>query len=206
MFKKSLVVIFFVFWVALAINPVDPGVWALENILVVTVFPVVLWLDKHYNFNNWTYLSLTVFVILHLFGAHMTYEGMTYFTWYSDWFGWERNYYDQVVHLLFGLMVFVPFFEIFYHQGISKKLSYLIAFLFITGVGAWYEILEWITMALFCRQSDEVCSEVITQGDIWDAQKDIAYAIVGSIIALLSHSLWGRRTSRKGAAGLNIDQ
>ncbi len=81
MFKKSLVVIFLVFWVALAINPVDARVWALENILVVTVFPVVLWLDRHYNFNNWTYLSLTVFVILHLFGAHMTYEGMTYFTW-----------------------------------------------------------------------------------------------------------------------------
>ena len=45
MFKKSLVVIFFLFWIVLAINPADPGIWALENILVVTVFPVVLWLD-----------------------------------------------------------------------------------------------------------------------------------------------------------------
>ena len=45
MFKKNLVIIFFLFWVALAINPVDRGIWALENILVVTVFPVVLWLD-----------------------------------------------------------------------------------------------------------------------------------------------------------------
>ena len=198
MFKKTLVVIFFIFWIALAINPVDPGTWALENILVVTVFPVVLWLDRCYSFNNWTYLSLTAFVILHLFGAHMTYCSMTYFIWYSEWFGWERNYYDQVIHFLFGLMVFVPFFEIFYHQGISKKLSYLIAFLFITSVGAWYEILEWITMVVFCEQPDEVCLEAITQGDIWDTQKDIAYAIIGSIIALLLHSLWGRKTSKKG--------
>ncbi len=193
MFKKALVAIFFLFWVVLSINPVDPGVWALENILVVSIFPIVLWLDKHYRFNDWTYLSLTVFVILHLFGAHMTYHNMTYFTWFSDWFGWERNYYDQVIHLLFGLMVFVPFFEIFYHQGISRKLSYLIAFLFITGVGAWYEVLEWIAMALFCKQADEICAAAITQGDIWDAQKDIAYAILGSIIALLLHSLWGRK-------------
>jgi putative membrane protein len=198
MFKKSLVIIFFTFWIALAINPADPGIWALENILVVTVFPVVLWLDRHYNLNNLTYLSLTVFVILHLFGAHMTYDAMTYFSWFSDWFGWERNYYDQVIHLLFGLMVFVPFFEIFYHQGISKKLSYLIAFLFITGVGAWYEILEWITMVLFCKQPDEVCSEALTQGDIWDAQKDIVYAIIGSIIALLLHNLWGKNSVRRG--------
>jgi putative membrane protein len=199
MFKKTLVVIFFMFWVALAINPVDPGIWALENIMVVTVFPVVLWLDRHYSFNNWTFLSLTIFAILHLFGAHMTYEAMAYFSWYSEWFGWERNYYDQVIHLLFGLMVFVTFFEIFYHQGVSKKLSYLIAFLFITGIGACYEILEWITMVLFCKQPPEVCSEAITQGDIWDAQKDIAYAIIGSIIALLSHILWGRKTSKNGA-------
>ena len=195
MFKKILVVIFFLFWIVLAINPVDPGIWVLENILVVTIFPLVLWLDRRYSFNNLTYLSLTVFVILHLFGAHTTYNTMAYFTWVSDWFGWERNYYDQVIHLLFGLMVFVPFFEIFYHQGISRKLSYLIAFLFITSVGAWYEVLEWITMTLFCKQPDEICSEAITQKDIWDAQKDIAYAVIGSFIAIILHSIWGRKTT-----------
>jgi putative membrane protein len=202
MFKKTLVVIFFLLWIILAINPVDPGIWALENILVVTIFPVVLWLDRHYSFNNWTYFSLTAFVILHLFGAHTTYNDMTYFTWFSDWFGWERNYYDQMIHLLFGLMVFVPFFEIFYHQGVSRKLSYLIAFLFITGVGAWYELLEWITMALFCKQTNELCSAAITQGDIWDAQKDIAYAIIGAIIALLLHSLWGRKNRKSRSAAV----
>ena len=88
-------------------------------------------------------------------------------------------------------MVFVPFFEIFYHQGISRRLSYLIAFLFISSVGAWYELLEAITMVLFCKQPVEICIEAISQGDIWDVQKDIAYAIIGSIIALLLHCLWG---------------
>ena len=198
MFKKTLVVIFIIFWIALAINPVDPGIWALENILVIAIFPVVLWLDRRYSFNNLTFLSLTTFVILHLFGAHFTYGNMAYFDCCSDWFGWERNYYDQVIHFLFGLMLFVPFFEIFYHQSISRKLSYLIAFLFITSVGAWYEVLEWITMVLFCEQPDEVCSGAITQGDIWDAQKDIAYAIIGSIIALLLHIFWGQENQKEG--------
>jgi len=196
MFKKSLVVIFVIFWIALAINPVSFGIWALENILVVAVFPLVLWLDKKYNFNNLTYLSLTAFVILHLFGANMTYDGMSYFLWYSEWFGWSRNYYDQFVHFLFGLMIFVPFFEVFYHQGISRRLSYLLAFLFISSIGAWYEILEWLTMVVFCKETAEVCSAAITQGDIWDAQKDIAYAVIGSTIALLLHSLWGKKTAK----------
>lgn len=197
MFKKTLVIIFILIWIMLATNPVDRGIWALENFLVVTIFPVVLWLDRRYKFNNWTYLSLTAFVILHLFGAHMTYNNMIYFSWFSDWFGWERNYYDQVIHFLFGLMLFASFFEIFYHQGVSRKLSYLIAFLFISSVGAWYEVLEWLSMALFSNRPDEICAKAVTQGDVWDAQKDIAYAMIGSVVALLLHNLWGDKTRKE---------
>jgi putative membrane protein len=205
MFKKSLVVIFVVVWLALAINPVDRGIWMLENFLVVTVFPVTLWLDKRYNFNDWTFFSLTAFVILHLFGAHMTYNSMAYFAWFSDWLGLQRNYYDQVIHLLFGLMVFVPFFEVFYHQGLSRKLSYLIAFLFITSIGAGYEILEWLSMAMFCQHSDAVCSEALTQGDIWDTQKDMLFAMIGSLIALLLHRMWSSKASTQEVGGLDME-
>lgn len=206
MFKKTLTAIFFLVWVALAINPVDPGIWALENILVVTVFPVVLWLDRRYSFTNGSYFTLTAFVILHLFGAHMTYDRMVYFKWFSDWLGLHRNYYDQVVHMLFGLMVFVPFVEIFYHQGVSRKLSYLIAFLFIASIGAGYEILEWITMEAFCKKTAEACADALTQGDVWDAQKDMAYAILGSLMALLLHCARGSKASKHGQAPLNIAQ
>ena len=194
MFKKSLIVIFVLLWIVLAIEPKDFGIWALENVLVVTVFPLVLWLDRRYNFNNLTYLSLTAFVVLHLFGAHFTYNDMTYFIWYSDWFGFERNYYDQFIHFLFGLMVFVPFFEVFFHQGISRRLSYLLAFLFVTGIGAGYEILEWLSMEVFCPEPQEVCLEQLTQGDIWDAQKDMLFAVIGSVFALIMHNLWDKKT------------
>ena len=191
MFKKSLVALFVLFWIVLAISPVNRDIWLLENILVVVLFPVVLWLDKKYSFTNWAFFGLTIFVILHLFGAHLTYERMTYFIWFSELFGWERNYYDQVIHFLFGLLVFIPFFEIFYHQGYSRKFSYLIAFLFISAVGSWYEILEWIAMQIFC--SEPGCSLYITQGDEWDTQKDMAYSVAGAFITLLIH----RRCTRK---------
>jgi hypothetical protein len=126
MFKKIVVGIFVLFWLVLAINPVNPGIWAMENIIVATVFPVVLWLDSKYHFNNWTFLVMTVFVILHLFGAHFTYEKINCLAWVSECVGSDRNYYDQFVHFLFGLMVFMPFYEIFYHQGYSRNLSYLL--------------------------------------------------------------------------------
>jgi putative membrane protein len=188
MFKKVLVATFVLIWLVTAVNPTDRGIWVLENFLVVTIFPVVLWLDRRYRFNDWTFFSLTLFVVLHLLGANTTYNSMPYFVWFTELFGWQRNYYDQVVHALFGLMVFVPFFEVFYHQGLSRRVSYLIAFLFITAIGAWYEILEWIAMALFCEQPAERCSVAITQGDVWDAQKDMAYAGIGALTAYLLHS------------------
>jgi putative membrane protein len=191
MFKKTLVVLFVLTWLVLAIDPVDRGIWMLENFVVVTGFPVVLWLDRKYSFNNWTFFSMTLFVTLHLFGANLTYEKMAYFSWFSDWFGWERNYYDQVIHFLFGLLVFIPFFEVFYHQGYSRRLSYLIAFLFISSISAWYEILEWLAMVVFC--SEPGCLQLVTQGDEWDTQKDMAYALVGAFVALLIHSRRGRR-------------
>jgi len=198
-FKKVLVAIFVLFWLALAINPTHPGVWAMENLLVVTVFPVVLWLDRKYSFNNWTFFGLTLFVILHLIGAHFTYEDMIYFKWFSDWFGWERNYYDQVIHFLFGLLVFLPFFEIFYHQGYSRNLSYLIAFLFIGAIGSWYEVLEWLAMIVFCREPD--CLQFVTQRDIWDAQKDMAYAVIGATITLIIHYGLMRARDKKSSSG-----
>jgi putative membrane protein len=194
MFKKVLVATFVLIWLVMAVNPTDRGIWALENVLVVTLFPVVLWLDRRYRFNDWTFFSLTLFVVLHLLGANTTYNEMPYFAWFSELFGWQRNYYDQVVHALFGLMVFVPFFELFYHQGLSRRLSYLIAFLFITGVGAWYEVMEWIAMVLFCELPDDLCMVAITQGDIWDAQKDMVYACMGALIAYLLHSLCRKKT------------
>ena len=76
---------------------------------------------KKYTFSNWSFFGMILFAVLHLFGAHLTYEKTTYFIWFSDFFGWERNYYDQFIHFLFGLLVFIPFFEIFYHQRYSRK-------------------------------------------------------------------------------------
>lgn len=189
MFKKSMLALFVLCWIVLAINPVHRGIWMMENALVVTVFPVVLWLDKKYSFTNGTFFALVVFAILHLFGANLTYEKMTYFKWFSDWLGLQRNYYDQIVHFLFGLMVFMTFFEIFFHQGHSRKLSYLFAFLFISSISAWYEVLEWVAMILFCREPD--CLNLVTQGDQWDTQKDMAYAVIGAVIIMLIHRRWG---------------
>lgn len=54
----------------------------------------------------------------------------------------------------------------------------------------WYEVLEWIAMVLFCREHDRLL--LVTQGDQWDTQKDMAYAVIGAVIIMLTHGTWGR--------------
>lgn len=191
-FKKTLTAVFLLFWFVLAIDPVDRGIWVLENILVVTLFPLALWLDKQYRFSNTTFLCMTAFVTLHLFGAHFTYNTMAWFDWLSDWLGYTRNYYDQFIHFLFGLMMFFVFFEVFFHQGLTRRFSYMMAFLFITAIGCWYEILEWFTMELFCYLPEDACARSITQDDVWDAQKDMFYAILGAVVSMLLHRVLRR--------------
>ncbi|MDX2506588.1 MAG: DUF2238 domain-containing protein [Gammaproteobacteria bacterium] len=60
----------------------------------------------------------------------------------------------------------------------------LLMFFFISSISVWYEILEWIGMVLFCSEPD--CLQLVTQGDEWDTQKDMAFA--GAVIALLIHT------------------
>ena len=69
----------------------------------------------------------------------------------------------------------------------------------VTGNSRIAGTTEWITMVVFCRQPDHICFDAITQGDMWDAQKDIAYAVVGSILGLLLHLLWGSKITKEVA-------
>ena len=64
---------------------------------------------------------------------------------------------------------------------------------FTLSVSAIYEIIEWlIADILFVEQG---ISYLGTQGDIWDAQKDMAIAFVGVCIAALLFYLFNWSSS-----------
>ena len=103
----------------------------------------------------------------------------------QDLFGFERNHYDRLVHLLFGMLLAYPMREILLRRsGIKESWSYFITVNCVAAFSAIYEILE--TIAAMIVSPELGAAYLGTQGDEWDAQKDALLAFIGSVIAMLA--------------------
>ncbi len=170
-------------WVITAINPLYPRDWFLENLLVFVYAILLTFTYRRYPFSNLSYALFSVFISLHLCGAHYTYAETPFGFWLQDWFGFERNHYDRIVHFSFGLLLAYPFREILIRQAkVVRAWSYFLAVAGIMAFSSVYEVIEGITAMIV---SPELGSAYLgTQGDEWDAQKDSFLAFAGAIIAM----------------------
>jgi putative membrane protein len=164
----------------MAIHPRFTQDWLLENILVFFLFPLVVWLDRRYSFSLTSLILLLIFGSLHALGAHYTYAKMEYFNIVTEFFGFERNHYDRLVHFLYGLLLFRPIFEIITRYTSTIKTALLFTFSLIVSISTLYEILEWLAAIIFHPELG--IAFLGTQGDVWDSQKDILAAIIGGLI------------------------
>jgi putative membrane protein len=123
--------------------------------------------------------------ILHTIGSYYTYSETPIGQWFSDAFGWERNHYDRVVHLSFGLLVWRPLIELTFAKTTGMKRGWK-DFLGVAEVAFFsvvYEIVEWLATAVVDPSAG--VAFLGAQGDIWDAQKDMGLACCGAVIAAL---------------------
>lgn len=133
-------------------------------------------------------LACTIaFLWLHILGARYIYSYVPYDDWLqaltggslAQWFGWSRNHYDRLVHLLFGVLIVVPAAEVAEQHGrLHRSWAIAFAICFVTAISAGYEIVEWLVAIVMSPQHAEAYNG--QQGDPWDAQKDMALALVGS--------------------------
>ena len=171
-------------WIVTAIEPLYPRDWLLENLLVFVWCGILVFTYRRFRFSNLSYGLFVLFISLHLVGAHYTYSETPFGFWMQDWFGFERNHYDRIVHFCFGLLLAYPMREILLRtSGVKVGWSYFITLSFVVAFSAVYEIIEAVTAVLV---SPELGAAYLgTQGDEWDAQKDAGLACAGSIIAML---------------------
>ncbi len=178
-----MVVWLLVLWVVTAIDPLYPRDWFLENLLVFLYSAILLFTYRWFQFSNLSYGLFTVFLSMHLAGAHYTYAETPLGFWMQDWFGFERNHYDRLVHFSFGLLIAYPFRELLLgRSGIKRSWSYLMSVIVVLSFSAFYEVLEGIVAMIV---DPELGSAYLgTQGDEWDAQKDSFLAFAGSVVAM----------------------
>lgn len=185
---KGFVLWLLALWVVTAIRPLYPGDWLLENLLVFFYGILLVVTYRFFVFSNLSYGLSTLFLSLHLIGAHYTYAETPFGFWLQDWFGFERNHYDRLVHFSFGLLIAYPFREILLRRsGVKRSWSYLLAVCGILSFSAVYEMLEMIAAMLV---SPELGTAYLgTQGDEWDAQKDSFLAFLGAVVAMMISGL-----------------
>jgi len=193
--KRYLLTLFGVFLlvvIASAIRPWHPSDWFLENALVVPAIAVLIFTRNKLPLSKLSYTLIFAFLCLHELGAHYTYSEVPYDAWFESLFGTtlngllglERNHFDRLVHFLSGLFLAYPIRELVLRIGGMKGFwGYFLPLDVTMSTSMLYELIEWGAAVAF--GGDLGVAYLGTQGDVWDAQKDMALATLGGIIAIL---------------------
>lgn len=188
----TLIAIYAVLWSGLAIAPFDRHDWLLENVLVLLFGVGMFALHKQFVFSRISYTLIFVFMCLHAVGSHYTYSEVPYEqAWraltgrsFNAMLGWERNNFDRLVHFSYGLLLAYPLREIFLRVADARGFwGYFLPLDFTLSTSALYELIEWAAAEFF--GGDLGVAYLGTQGDVWDAQKDMGCAGTGALIAML---------------------
>lgn len=194
---------FAVFWVTLAIDPTDRATWVLENALVVVFALVMVASYRAFRFSRFSYTLIFVFLCLHTVGAHYTYAEVPYDRWFesvfnfslNDAIGFERNHYDRAVHFSYGLLLAYPVREIFIRiANVRGFWGYFLPLDITLSTSAIFELVEWGAAIVFGEGAD--MAYLGTQGDVWDAHKDMALAGTGALIAMVFTAFVNYRMQR----------
>ncbi len=176
----ALLAFYFVVFTLCAIEPYDRNVWWAENIPVLFVVGAIVWLSWLHQFSNTSYFLMSVFIILHTIGGHYTFERVP-FDWVSDFFGFERNHYDRVAHFSVGFYAYAIAEVLMARRLVRTRwIVSLFPVFAIATVAGMYEIIEW----QYAMSADPKAGIAVlgSQGDIWDAQKDILADTLGAIL------------------------
>lgn len=190
-YPRWLLGLYVAWWLAWAIRPWDFEGWVLEHILTVLWVAVLVLTYRVFPLSNISYTLIFLHLSLHTIGAHFTYSRVPYDDWFRTLFGvgvneplgFERNHFDRLVHFCFGLLLAYPIREVFLRiAGVKGFWGYYLPLDLTMSFSMLYELIEWGAAILFGGELGQ--AYLGTQGDIWDAHKDMTMATLGAIVSM----------------------
>ncbi|MFB1004271.1 MAG: DUF2238 domain-containing protein [Bacteroidia bacterium] len=176
------IAVFGVIWADSFIGNTDTANWVLENVLTFAFILTLIVTYRKYQFSTLTYLLVCIYLCLHVYGSKYTYAENPFGFWLQDYLDLGRNHYDRIVHFSFGFLLAYPMREMFLKAFNFKMwVAWLLPIEITLSISAFYELIEWAVADIFFKAQGD--AYLGTQGDIWDAQKDIFLAFVGAILA-----------------------
>lgn len=204
-YPLSLLALLGAWCLALGIAPHYRQDWLLENALVFVSVPLLVLTYRNLRFSNAAYTCIFVFFALHEVGAHYTYSLVPYDAWsealvgtsIDTLLGWERNQFDRAVHFLYGVLMAPAAVELFDAKAPPTGIwRFLMPLFFMNSHAVIYETVEWLAAEAFGGELG--AAYLGTQGDVFDAQKDMALAFAGATVTI-AFLLWRRRAQRAAA-------
>jgi putative membrane protein len=166
-----------------AFGPYDRATWWLEVSPVLIALPLLLATYKKFPLTTLLYILVAVHSVILIVGGHYTYARVPF----MDFIGEGRNNYDKIGHFAQGFIPAIAARELLLRTSPLWAGKWLVALIVFScmGVSAVYELIEWATAEIAGDGSVEFLG---TQGDVWDAQKDMMWCGIGAITALLTLS------------------
>ncbi|BAJ03635.1 DUF2238 domain-containing protein [Shewanella violacea] len=168
-----------------AIEPKDPFTWFLEVLPALVALPVLFLTRERFPLTPLAYALILLHCIILMVGGHYTYAEVPVFDWIADITGSDRNNYDKLGHFAQGFVPTLVAREIFIRLDIVKPGGWcnFLSLCFALAFSAFYELIEW-WLALLTGDNAEAF--LGTQGYIWDTQSDMAMALLGGLIYLIT--------------------
>lgn len=213
----ALLVVLVVTGVLLGIAPLHRDDWLLENALSVAAVVVIVVMWRKFPLSRLSCVLIFVFLMLHELGAHYTYSEVPYDAWFealtgrglNERFGFERNHFDRLVHFAYGFLIAYPIREVFVRVASARGFwGYFLPLDVVMSTSMLYELVEWGASIVFGGELG--AAYLGTQGDVWDAHKDMLFATLGALLALtitaLVHRSLDRDFQREWAESLRVKQ
>ncbi len=198
--------IYAVLFTVLAFSPYDRPTWFVENLTVWIIVGVLgVLYARGVRFSNMAYGLMFVLIYLHTIGGHYTFA-LVPFGWVTETFGFARNHFDRIAHFSVGFYAFAIAELLDVRKSVNSRWVLVTYPIFaIATIAMGYELVEWIYAAVAAPEAG--AAYLGSQGDIWDAQKDMLADTLGALFAVGLYAILRRptptgRDTRTGGPGM----
>ena len=201
MFERFLwLAIYFGVLIWSGIAPKDGFTWFLEVLPALLGFAALVATYRRFPLTPLAYWLVLLHCVILMVGGHYTYAEVPLFDSLREWFSWQRNNYDKVGHFAQGFVPAIVAREILLRQDVVRGRAWLnfTVICICLALSASYELVEW---GVALASGDAAVAFLATQGDPWDTQSDMGFALLGALFALALLSRWhDRQLARLNAA------
>ncbi len=188
---KIYAAVFVLIWLYTYVYTTDVANWWTENALTILFVGGLSMSYRKFKFSDLSYTLMFVYIILHVFGAMHTYAENPFGYWLKDTLGLERNPYDRIVHFSFGFLLAYPMRDYFKNWfDWPNWVCWVLPIEITLSFSGIYELIEWLVAEVFFPAQGP--AYLGSQGDVWDAQKDMGLAFTGAILIMVIASMLKR--------------